>query len=221
MTAPAPIRAAFGQALGEAWSGGAGALLPAAFFAGAAMLVPLTVGPESAILQRIGPGVLWVALALASLVTMERVFQSDLEDGTLDLWAQVDAPLSSLAAAKTLAHWLASGLPLALLTPVLGTALNMEPAKMLPAAGIYALGGLAFYFWGAFGAALAATVRRGGLLIALIALPFYLPTAIFGALALSSPDTMPPEFVWLAAATLFALSVAPFAMAAALRLAVD
>lgn len=221
MTSPAPIRAAFAQAIREAWSGGAGALLPATFFAGAAMLVPLTVGSESAILERIGPGVLWVALALASLVTMERVFQADLEDGALDLWAQADAPLSTIAAAKTLAHWLASGLPLALLTPILGGALQMEPAKMLPAAGIYALGGLAFYFWGAFGAALAATVRRGGLLIALIALPFYLPTAIFGALALSAPEPFPPEFIWVLASTLFALSVAPFAMAAALRLAVD
>ena len=221
MRSPAPIRAAFGQALREAWSGGAGALLPAAFFTGAAMLVPLTVGAEGAILQRIGPGVLWVALALASLVTMERVFQADLEDGALDLWAQVDAPLSSVAAAKTFAHWLASGLPLALLAPILGGALQMEPSKMLPAAGIYALGGLAFYFWGAFGAALSATVRRGGLLIALIALPFYLPTAIFGALALSSPDALPPELIWVAATTLFALSVAPFATAAALRLAVD
>ena len=221
MTSPAPIRAAFGQALREAWSGGAGALLPAAFFAGAAMLVPLTVGPESGTLQRIGPGVLWVALALASLVTMERVFQSDLEDGALDLWVQVDAPLSSIAAAKTLAHWMASGLPLALMTPVLGAALQMDPSKMLPAAGIYALGGLAFYFWGAFGAALAATVRRGGLLIALIALPFYLPTAVFGALALSSEQALAPELIWLAASALFALSVAPFAMSAALRLAVD
>ena len=148
---------------------------------------------------------LWVALALASLVTMERVFQADLEDGALDLWAQVDAPLSSIAAAKIFAHWLASGLPLALLTPILGGALQMEPAKMLPAACIYALGGLAFYFWGAFGAALSTTVRRGGLLIALIALPFYLPTAIFGALALSSPETFPPELIWLMASTLFAL----------------
>ena len=221
MINPAPIRAAFGQALREAWNGGAGALLPAAFFAGAAMLVPLTVGSETAVLQRIGPGVLWVALALASLVTMERVFQADLEDGALDLWAQTDAPLSSIAAAKTLAHWLASGLPLALFTPILGGALQMETEKIIPAAGIYALGGVAFYFWGAFGAALAATVRRGGLLITLIALPFYLPTAIFGALALSAPEMFPPEFIWLLASTLFALSVAPFAIAAALRLAVD
>jgi len=185
------------------------------------MLVPLTVGAESAVLQRIGPGVLWVTLALASLVTMERVFQADLEDGALDLWAQEDAPFSSIAAAKTLAHWITSGLPLALITPILGGALHMPAEKMLPAASIYALGGLAFYFWGAFGAALAANVRRGGLLIALIALPFYLPTAIFGALALSAPETFPPEFIWLIASTLFALSVAPFAIAAALRLAVD
>lgn len=217
----APIRAAFGQALRDAWSGGAGAILPAAFFGGAALLVPLTVGPESSVLTRIGPGILWVALALASLVTMERVFQSDLEDGALDLWVQVDAPLSSIAAAKTFAHWVVSGLPLALLSPVFGAALHIEPQQMILAAGVYAIGGLAFYFWGAFGAALSATVRRGGLLIALIALPFYLPTAIFGAMILSNPDELFLNIIWLTVSTLFALALAPFATAAALRLAVD
>jgi len=221
LTSPAPIRAAFSQALSEAWSGGAGALLPGAFFAGAAMLVPLTVGPDMQILARIGPGILWAALALASLVTMERVFQSDLEDGALDLWLTSGAPISAIAAAKTLAHWLASGLPLVFLTPLLGATLNMEPARLIPAAMVYGIGGIAFYFWGAFGAALASTVRRGGLLIALIALPFYVPTAIFGAMTLASPETAPPELLFTIAATLFALAVAPFGMAAALRLAAD
>jgi len=221
MTTPAPIRAAFSQALREAWAGGAGVLLPGAFFAGAAMLVPLTVGPDFGVLARIGPGILWAALALASLVTMERVFQSDLEDGALDLWLTSGAPMSAIAAAKTAAHWLTSGLPLVFLTPLLGAALQMEPARLIPAALVYGLGGIAFYFWGAFGAALAATVRRGGLLIALIALPFYVPTAIFGAMTLASPEPAPPELLFTAAATLFALAVSPFAMAAALRLAAD
>ena len=222
MSTPAPIRAAFTQALSEAWSGGAGALLPAGFFAGAAMLVPLTVGPDQAQLASIGTGILWAALALASLVTMERLFQADLEDGALDLWVLSDAPLAAIAAAKTLAHWLVSGLPLALITPLLGGMLGLEPAKLIPAAAIYALGGLAFFFWGGFGAALAATVRRGGLLIALIALPFYVPTAIFGAMALRAGGAdIPPEALMLGAASLFALAIAPFGMAAALRLAVD
>ncbi|MEO1405644.1 MAG: heme exporter protein CcmB, partial [Pseudomonadota bacterium] len=117
---PAPLRAAFVQAVTEAWAGGAGALLPAGFFAGAATLVPITFGPEAATLAAAAPAVLWIALALASLVTMERLFQADLEDGALDLWAMDDAPLSQIAAAKTLAHWLVSGLPLVVLAPFLG-----------------------------------------------------------------------------------------------------
>lgn len=222
MSAPAPLAAAFRQALGEAWAGGAGALLPVGFFAGAAMLVPFGVGHDNAVLARIGPGILWVALALSSLVTMERLFQSDLEDGALDLWLQADAPVAAIAAAKTLAFWLAAGLPLALITPLLGLMLQMSPDTLLPAAGAYLVGGLAFFLWGGVGAALTASIRRGGLLIALIALPLFVPTAIFGSLALQSDaGLLSPEGLYLMAATLFAAGVAPFAMAAALRLAAD
>ena len=219
MTSPAPIRAAFTQALGEAWSGGAGAILPVGFFAGAAMLVPFGVGSDAEQLGRIGTGVLWAALALASLVTMERLFQADLEDGALDLWVQADAPLSAISAAKAFAHWLVSGLPLALVSPLLGLMLQVDPARLPSAALAYGVGGLAFFLWGGFGAALSATVRRGGLLIALIALPFYVPTAIFGALSLQEGAVV--EQVLLVATTLFALVAAPMATAAALRLAVD
>lgn len=222
MSGPAPLLAAFRQAFSEAWAGGAGALLPLGFFAGAAMLVPFGVGYEREILTRIGPGILWVALALSSLVTMERLFQSDLEDGALDLWLQAEAPLSALAAAKTLAHWLTAGLPLAMITPLLGLMLQMPTGDLLPAALAYGVGGIAFFLWGGVGAALTATVRRGGLLIALIALPLYVPTAIFGAMTLQSDaDGLGPEALYLGAATLFAGAVAPFAMAAALRLAAD
>ena len=217
----APLRAAFIQALREAWAGGAGALLPAGFFAGAAMLVPLTVGTNSAELAKIAPATLWIALALASLVTMERLFQADLEDGALELWAIGETPLSQIALAKTLAHWLVSGLPLMLLSPLLSLILGIDPANLLRAAVTYGLGGVAFFFWGAFGASLAAGIRRGGLLIALIALPFYVPTAIFGALALSSSEAVVPESYLLAASTLFAVAIAPFGMGAALKLAVD
>lgn len=218
----APLTSAFVQALREAWAGGAGAILPASFFAGAAMLVPIGVGAEPEILAGIGGGVLWVALALASLVTMERLYQADLEDGALDLWAQADVPLAGVALAKTLAHWFVSGLPLALISPLLGFALQVPAENVLPAAALYGLGGLAFFLWGGFGAALSATVRRGGLLIALIALPFYVPTALFGAMALQGEgaDRM-INLLFLSATTLFALAVAPFGAASALRLAVD
>ena len=220
MRTPSPLRAAFRQALGEAWAGGAGVLLPIGFFAGAAMLVPFTVGSEASQLSSIGTGILWVALALASLVSMERVFQADLEDGALELWAQEETPLFLVAAAKILAHWIISGLPLVLLTPPIGIALQVDPGALIPAMLAYGIGGLAFFLWGGVAGALAASVARGGLLIALLALPLFVPTAIFGALAtVEGPGG--PSLLFLAAATLFALAVAPFAASAALRLTVD
>lgn len=221
MNAPRPIRAAFSQALKEAWAGGAGAILPSAFFAGAAFLVPLTLGTNTAELAGVAYGVLWIALALASLVTMERLFQADLEDGTLELWLTSDVMVSLIALVKTLAHWLVSGVPLVLLSPVLAIILGVPPEETLRAMAAYGLGGLAFFLWGGFGASLAAGVRRGGLLIALIALPFFVPTAIFGALALASPVSLPPEALLLAASTLFALVVAPIGMGAALKMSAD
>ncbi|KCZ91856.1 heme exporter protein CcmB [Hyphomonas johnsonii] len=219
---PAPILSAFRQALGEAWAGGAGALLPLGFFAGAAVLVPLGIGTEPGMLRAVGPGILWVALALSSLVTLERIFQADVEDGALDLWLQAGAPVSAIAAAKTFAHWLTAGLPLALMSPVLALMFQADAdVNLLSGALAYGLGGLAFFFWGGVGAALSATVRRGGLLIALIALPLYVPTAIFGSMAVSGAAGTTAAPLLLAASTLFALAVAPFAMAAALRLAAD
>ncbi|MBI1254986.1 MAG: heme exporter protein CcmB [Hyphomonas sp.] len=218
----APILAAFRQSLGEAWAGGAGALLPLGFLGGAAVLVPLGIGSDVETLKAVGPGIIWVALALASLVTLERIFQSDAEDGTLDLWLQTGAPVSAIAAAKTIAHWLSAGLPLALFSPLLALMFQAEASPdLLVNAGLYALGSLAFFFWGGVGAALSATVRRGGLLISLIALPLYVPTAIFGALAMSGGPGSAGAPLFLAASTLFACAVAPYAMAAALRLAAD
>ena len=218
----APILAAFRQSLVEAWARGAGALLPLGFLGGAAVLVPLGIGSDGEMLKAVGPGIIWVALALASLVTLERIFQSDAEDGTLDLWLQTGAPVSAIAAAKTLAHWLSAGLPLALFSPLLALMFQAEAnTALLVNAGLYAIGSLAFFFWGGVGAALSATVRRGGLLISLIALPLYVPTAIFGALAMSGGPGSAGAPLFLAASTLFACAVAPYAIAAALRLAAD
>lgn len=218
----APILAAFRQSLGEAWAGGAGALLPLGFLGGAAVLVPLGIGSDADTLKAVGPGIIWVALALASLVTLERIFQADAEDGTLDLWLQAGAPVSAIAAAKTLAHWLSAGLPLALFSPLLALMFQADASPaLLINAGLYALGSLAYFFWGGVGAALSATVRRGGLLISLIALPLYVPTAIFGALAMAGGPASAGAPLWLGASTLFACALAPYAMSAALRLAAD
>lgn len=215
-----PLLAAFKQAVSEAWASGAGLLLPLGFFAGTAVLVPFSVGSESDLLADIGPGILWLALALASFVTLERIFQADLQDGALDLWVQEETSISLIAAVKTLGHWLISGLPLVLLTPVLALMLQVPPEQTLPAMLAYGLGGLTFFLWGGVAAALAASVARAGLLIALIALPFYLPTVIFGTLALEE-GLGGSSILFLAASSLFALGVAPAAMGAALRLAAD
>ncbi|MCL4143462.1 UNVERIFIED_CONTAM: hypothetical protein GTU68_042651, partial [Idotea baltica] len=213
---------AFRQALSEAWGGGAGVLLPVGFFVGASVLVPLGVGTDPETLRAIGPGILWVTLALSSLVTLERLFQSDAEDGTLDLWLMGDAPVSAIAAAKTFAHWTMAGLPLALLSPLIALLFQADASSsLIRDMAIYGLGGLAFFFWGGVGAALSATVRRGGLLIALIALPLYVPTAIFGAMAMREGVAAGTAPLLLVASTLFALALAPIAMAAALRLAAD
>ena len=217
---PSPLTSAFKQALSEAWSSGAGLLLPLGFFAGTAVMVPFSVGSESLLLAKIGPGVLWLALALASFVTLERIFQADLQDGALDLWVQEGTSISMVAAVKTLGHWIVSGLPLVLLTPLLAMMLQVPPEQTLPAMVAYGLGGLTFFLWGGVAAALAASVARAGLLIALIALPFYLPTVIFGTMALEE-GLGGPSILFLAASALFALGVAPAAMGAALRLAAD
>lgn len=220
MTNPAPLFSAFRQALSEAWASGAGLLLPLGFFTGTAMLVPFTLGDQAETLARIGPGVLWLALALASLVTLERVFQADLQDGALDLWIQEETSISLVALTKTLAHWIISGAPLILMAPLLGRLLGVPFDQMVPAMLAYGLGGLTFFLWGGVAAALSAGVARAGLLIALIAIPFFVPAIIFGTLSLSEGFDG-SAILFLGAGALFALGVAPAAMGAALRLAAE
>lgn len=218
------ILAAFLRELRLAWSGGGGAALPLGFYAGAASLTPLALGPAAELLRAAGPGVLWIALALSSLLPMERLFQADLEDGTLDAYAASGASLEGLAAAKTMAHWLATGAPLALLSPLLWVILQ-GPVAAAPVVALASLAGsLAFYFVGAVGAALAAGVRRGGLLITLVALPLYSPAMIFGAAALyraqEAGEWAAPAML-TAACALFAVAISPFACAQALKSAID
>lgn len=217
---PAPLSSAFRQALSEAWANGAGLLLPLGFFSGTALLTVFTLGDEPETLAKIGPGILWLALALAALVTLERVFQADLQDGALDLWAQEDESLSLIATVKAVAHWLISGLPLVVLSPMIGYMFGVPEAQLIPSMLAYGLGGLTFFLWGGTAAALSASVSRGGLLIALIALPFFIPAIIFGAMSVNE-GLGGSSILFLGASTLFALGVAPFAMGAALRLAAD
>jgi heme exporter protein B len=214
----------FFRELRLAWSGGGGPALPVGFFAVAASLTPFAVSPDSETLNLVGPGVMLIALALSSLLPMERLFQADLEDGTLDAYAGSGVSLEGIAGAKMLAHWIATGLPLAVIAPVIWILLLGDPGLSGLVILVSAITAAGFFFIGSIGAALAAGVRRGGLLIALVALPLYIPLMIFGAATLNSAvvgnDWGPPLMLTTAAA-LFGAAISPFASAMALRAAID
>jgi heme exporter protein B len=199
---------------------GGGFGLGLAFFFLLAILVPLGVGPEGGTLGRIAPGILWVGALLACLLSLDRIFALDFEDGSLDLLATAPIPLEAVVALKALAHWLVTGLPLTLLAPGLGVLLNLPPAGYGWLVLSLLLGTPALSVIGAFGAALVVGLRRGGLLLSLLVLPLYVPTLIFGAevvrrgtegMALATPLAL------MAGISLGAAALLPFAAAAALR----
>ncbi len=184
-------------------------------------LMPLGLGPDLNLLTRIAPGILWVALLLAALLSLPRIFEADHDDGSLDILALGGLPLELAAAAKSLAHWISTGIPLALMAPVLGILLNLE-ARAYPLVVATMLAGTpAISFLGSIGAALTLNAKRGGLLLALLVLPLYVPTLIFGISAISSamlsPDGFAASFLILSAISLVSVALAPFAAAAALR----
>jgi heme exporter protein B len=208
--------ATFRRELALMWAGG-GALTPLGFFLGATMLVPLAMGPERALLEAAGPPLVWIAAALAALATLERLFQADLEDGSLDQMLLSPAPLEALVLAKGAALWCVVGLPLALAGAPAAIALQ-APAASVPVIVLsLALGTAAFIGVGLIGAAVTAGVRRGGVLIALIVLPFFAPPIIFGA-AVASGEDVGAAFSILAGCALAAAALGPVAAAAALRL---
>ena len=214
-----PLLALFRRELSLAWGGGGAPLLAGGFYAGLTALVPLATGAAPERLALLAPGLAWIALTLASLLSLERLFERDLEDGALDLLALGGPPLEAVAAVKTLAQWLAVGAPLALLAPLAAVALGAEPGLAPLILLVAVLGGLAFMGVGAVGAALAAGSRRGGLLLAVLVLPLLVPPVIFGAGAMqqASDGVSGGGLVLLAAYTLAALGLSPFATAAALR----
>lgn len=198
------------------WSGG-GAVAPLGFFLGATMLVPLAMGPERALLQSAGPPLVWIAAALAVLATLERLFQADLEDGSLDQMLLSPAPLEMLVLAKGAALWCAVGLPLTLAAAPAAIALQ-APVALIPAIVLsLALGTVAFIGVGLVGAAVTAGVKRGSVLLALIVLPFFAPPIIFGS-AVAGGDEVAGAMLVLAGIALGATALGPIAAAAALRL---
>ena len=199
---------------------GGGFGLSLAFFLIVTVLVPFGVGPEGGTLARIAPGILWVGALLSCLLSLDRIFALDREDGSLDLLATAPIPLEGVVAVKALAHWLTTGLPLTLAAPMLAVLLNLPGPGFFWLTVSLALGTPALSYIGAFGAALTVGLKRGGLLMSLLVLPLYIPTLIYGAdcarrgaaaLAAGTPLLM------LVAITLGAVAILPFAAAAAIR----
>ncbi len=199
---------------------GGGFGLGLAFFLLVAVLVPLGVGPDRETLARIAPGILWVGALLACLLSLDRLFALDFEDGALELLAMAPIPLEGVVAIKALAHWLVTGLPLTLAAPVLALLLHLPPQGYGWLVLSLALGTPALSVIGAFGAALTVGLKRGGLLLGLLVLPMYVPTLIFGAEVVKrGAQGLPPgpPLLLLAAITAAAAGLLPFASAAALR----
>ena len=200
---------------------GGGAMMGVLFFLIVVTLVPLAVGPDLAQLQRIGPAILWIGALLASLLTLDRLFAADHEDGSLDLLLMGRAPLELAVLAKALAHWITTGLPLVIAAPLLGFLLNLDPTATGAVALTLLAGTPALTFIGLIGAALAVALRRGGLLLAVLVLPLTVPVLIFGVAASNTAIVGPlpfgTPFTILCALTLMSLVVGIFAAAAALR----
>lgn len=203
---------------------GGGSGLVIAFFVMVIMLFPLGVGPEPEMLERMSAGVIWVAALLAVLLSLDRLFQADLEDGSLDQLALLPVPLSVVVLGKVVAHWLTTGLPLILAAPVLAILMQMQTDGFLVLIAAMALGTPTLSLIGAIGAALTVGVRRGGVLLTLIVTPLYIPILIFGVGAVEAAVqgfSANPHLLFLTAILLGAIVMAPIAAAWALRLALD
>jgi heme exporter protein B len=214
------MRALFWRDLRLAVRAGGGFGLGLAFFLMVAVLVPLGVGPQPELLGRIAPGILWVGALLACLLSLDRIFALDHEDGSLEVLAVSPLPLEGVALVKALAHWLVTGLPLVAIAPLLGVMLNLGAGGYGWLVASLALGTPALSLIGCFGAALTVGLKRGGLILSLIVLPMYMPTLVFGAEAvrrgaLGQGGAVP--LLLLAGISAGALALLPFATAAALR----
>lgn len=200
---------------------GGGAGIGVLFFLIVVALTPFAIGPDLALLGRIGPAILWLGALLASLLTLDRLLAADQEDGSLDLILMGETPLELAVAAKALAHWLTTGLPLVIATPLLGLFLNLDAMASAAVALTLLAGTPALTFIGLIGAALSVTLRRGGLLLAVLVLPLTVPVLIFGVAASNAAIVGPlpfgTPFTILCALTLVSLVVGTFAAAAALR----
>ncbi|MEA3536611.1 heme exporter protein CcmB [Rhizobium sp. CC-YZS058] len=204
---------------------GGGALAGLLFFTAVIAVIPFGLGPDLKLLARIGPAMLWIGALLASLLGLDRLFQAEREDGALDVMAMQETPLVLVVLVKCAAHWAATGLPLALLAPLLGLFLNMEPVAIGATMLTLLAGTPAITLIGAMGAAVAVALPRGGLLVSILVLPLVIPVLIFGVgaalAAVEEPAPFLPPFLILVALTLFFAVIGPLSAAAALRAQAD
>lgn len=207
-----------------AWVQGGASTMVLAFFLIAVNLFPFAIGPEPQMLGRIAPGVLWVMALFACLLSLDRLYQADYDDGALDDLVISPLPLLGVVLAKTVAHWFATLLPLVVIAPVMGLMLNLPDYSYGILVGSLLIGTPALSFIGSIGAALTVSVRRAGVLMGLLVLPLYIPTLVFGVSAIdaASMGTDPfPHLALLGAVTLVTGVVSPFASAAAVRLSIE
>jgi heme exporter protein B len=191
------------------------------FFLSVVMLLPIGLGPDQALLQRIAPGALWIALLLSVLLSADRIFLDDYDDGSLELLASGPLSFELVTLTKACVHWLTAGLPLAVIAPLLGFLVNIGPDQVLPLAAAMIMGSLGISLLAALGAAVTVGLRRGGMMVSLLILPLYVPLMIFGVAA-STPQTIlagsaVSSLMILAALSLAALVMVPIAASAALR----
>jgi heme exporter protein B len=204
---------------------GGGAFIGVLFFLMVVTLMPFAVGPDLALLARIGPAILWLGALLATLLGLDRLLATDHEDGSLDLILMARIPVELAVTAKALAHWLTTGLPLVIAAPVLGILLNLDPNATGAVALTLLAGTPALTFIGLIGAALTVALRRGGLLLAVLVLPLNIPVLIFGVTASNAaivgPVPFGTPFSILCALSLMSVAIGPFAAAIALRQGLD
>lgn len=204
---------------------GGGAATGLVFFLGVVATVPFAVGPDLVLLARIGPAILWIGALLSTLLTLDRLFQTEGEDGSLDLLLLGPAHPAIVVAAKCAALWIAAILPLVLASPILGLLLALEPPALLAVFATLLFGTPALVLIGAVGAALAVSLPRGGLLVSVLVLPLAIPVLVFGVLAtngaLADPPAFRAPFLVLLALTLLAAIGGPIAAASALKAAAE
>jgi heme exporter protein B len=191
------------------------------FFLTVVVMLPIGLGPDHALLQRIAPGALWIAMLMSALLSADRIFQADYEDGSLEVMSMGSLPLELVTLVKGGVHWLTTGLPLAIVAPLLGFLINIAPQQVLPLMIAMLVGSIGIAQLATLGAAVTVGLRRGGLLVSLLVLPLYVPLLVFGVAASSTNDAMPgaawAALLILAALSLGTLVVVPIAASAALR----